>query len=115
MPNLLTVITPHTASYADPIVVTQGQPLILSGRVDVWDGHRWLWATAADGREGWVPDSLIAGLEARPVADRDYSAMELTCAPGERLERLAETHGWVWCRNASGEKGLVPLRCFAAG
>lgn len=115
MPHHLTVIKPHTASYADPIVVRQGQPLELSGRVDVWDGHRWLWAAAPDGREGWVPDNLVAGPEARSVAVRDYSAMELTCASGERLERLAETHGWVWCQNATGEKGWVPLRCFTSG
>ncbi len=35
-------------------MMAKGEFLSLTGREDVWDGHRWLWAVADDGREGWV-------------------------------------------------------------
>jgi hypothetical protein len=30
----------HAASYADPIKATKGQRVTLTGREDIWDGHR---------------------------------------------------------------------------
>ncbi len=48
------VLESHNASYADPIKVAKGEFLSLTGREDVWDGQRRLWAAADDGREGWV-------------------------------------------------------------
>ncbi len=104
------VLEEHNASYADSIEVARGAPLSLTGREDVWDGHRWLWAVADDGGQGWVPDDLISETDDGPVALRDFSAIELTCAAGEVVESLWETHGWAWCRKRDGGKGWVPLR-----
>lgn len=100
----------HRASYADPIEVAKGAVLSPTGREDLWDGHRWLWAVAEDGREGWVPDDLIAETDGRPVASREYSARELTCAAGDAVEIIRETHGWAWCRKCDGSEGWLPLR-----
>ena len=85
----------------------------LTGCEDVWDGHRWLWAVADDGREGWVPDDLITEIDDRPVASRDFSAIELTCSAGDAVEIIRETHGWAWCRKRDGSKGWLPLRNLA--
>ncbi len=101
------------ASYGDPIRVARDAPLELSGREDIWDGHRWLWATSG-GREGWVPDSLVRHQAAGPVAAFDYSAMELSCPKGARLTAGRETHGWVWCRAEDGREGWVPRRNLTA-
>lgn len=98
-----------TACYDDPVTARAGESLVLSGREDIWDGHRWLWARDPSGREGWVPDALVEDGRAR----HDYSAMELSCAAGERLAGLEETHGWVLCRNVSGAIGWVPRRNLA--
>jgi len=49
------VLESHNASYAEPIKVAKGAFLSLTGREDVRDGQRWLWAAADDGREGWLP------------------------------------------------------------
>ena len=100
----------HNASYADPILVRAGEPLALSGREDLWEGHRWLWAVAADGREGWVPDSLPCSSATGHVAAWDYAAIELTCTAGEQVILLRESHGWAWCRKADGDEGWLPLR-----
>lgn len=105
-----TVATAHRASYADPIRVGADDALRPTGRSDLWDGHRWLWAVGPDGREGWVPDELVAAERGETVALADYSAAELGCEVGERLICLAERHGWVLCRNMSGSEGWVPAR-----
>jgi len=104
-----TVLQSHTASYADPIRVAKGERVRLTGREELWDGHLWLWAVAEDGREGWVPDSLIAGTGDRAIASRDYSAVELTVSAAETVDVVRETHGWAWCRNRNGSEGWVPL------
>ena len=57
--KLRVVLENHHASYAEPIKVAKGAVLSLTGREDVWDRHRWLWAVADDGGEDWVPDDLI--------------------------------------------------------
>ena len=100
----------HDASYADSIKVAKGAFLSLTGREEIWDAHRWLWAVADDGREGWVPDDLVIESDEGPVASRDFSADELTCAAGEAVEIIRETHGWAWCRNRDGREGWLPLR-----
>ena len=106
-----TVRAAHTASYSDPIEVAAGQSLTQTGRDDVWDCHRWLWAVASDGREGWIPDSLVSPPGTlQTIAAYDYSARELTCETGEELEAERESHGWAWCRAADGRQGWVPLR-----
>jgi hypothetical protein len=104
------VLENHDASYAEPIEVAKGAVLSLTGREDVWDGHRWLWAVAEDGREGWVPDDLVTETDDGALASRDFSAIELTCAAGDAVDIVWETHGWAWCRRCDGSEGWVPLR-----
>ncbi len=96
------------ASYADPIVVCAGEELILTGRDDNWKGHRWLWAIAPDGRQGWIPDGLVVTEGCRTRAGFDYSAVELSCSRGETLIAGDTINGWVWCTNSRGISGWVP-------
>jgi len=53
------VIRPWQACRAAPISVAKGARLHLSGRVDLRQGHRWLWAANDAGAEGWVPLSCL--------------------------------------------------------
>ncbi|MCC5988794.1 MAG: hypothetical protein JJT95_14035 [Pararhodobacter sp.] len=98
------------ASYDDPIRLRAGEAVVASGRQEHWDGYLWLWARAADGREGWVPDTLLDCATGDCRTRRDYSAVELTCRAGQVLEGGEEMHGWVWCRAADGQAGWVPRR-----
>lgn len=107
------VIERHQRSYPDPITLREGAAFSLSGREEIWDGHKWLWARSADGREGWVPDDLVVRSKNRLVAAYDYSAVELSAAPGEYVDAGRETHGWVWCCNDDGELGWLPARVLA--
>ncbi|MFT4717397.1 MAG: hypothetical protein ACI861_000728, partial [Paracoccaceae bacterium] len=101
------VIENWTASYLDPIVVTAGDKLELSGQTDIWDGHTWLWAKSRDGKKGWIPDTLVPKTSTS-VAQTDYTAAELTCQLGQILVAEKRTHGWVYCRSDDGQHGWVP-------
>lgn len=102
------VIADWSATYPDPITLAKDAPVTLTGQEDIWEGHRWLWAVAPDGRAGWVPDSLIRDA----TALRDYTATELSCRVGETLTLHHNTHGWAWCTANDGRAGWVPLRCL---
>lgn len=91
----------------------RGDAIVLSGRTELWDGHRWLWAGASDGREGWIPDDLVVEQCNAMVADRDYYAIELTCGMHETVRVLEVRHGWAWCCNNTGTYGWVPLENLA--
>ena len=93
-----------------PIQVRAGESVVLTGREELWDGHRWLWGCGPDGREGWVPDNFVSITDAGAVALVDYDATELSCVVGEILEGVQLVHGWVECRAAGGAVGWVPLR-----
>jgi len=109
MPLSCFVVESWVASYPDPIQARAGDALELDGREDLWDGHRWLWAKHADGKEGWVPDAIAS--EAHPfTATETYSALELSCTKGQALTALRVLHGWVWCLDEAGQRGWVPLR-----
>ena len=111
MKQLVRVTQSYKAFYEDPVRVAAGTRVKLTGRVDVWDGHTWLWAIAKDSREGWIPDSLVEHTQPpEQVALFDYSAVELSCETGESLTRQHSTHGWSWCINAEGDMGWVPDR-----
>ncbi len=114
----LTITRAYTAQYADPIRFRAGETLALTGKIDTWedrDEWLWLWATAPDGREGWVPAEVVDVPDprnpvARPaLARRDYDARELTVAAGERVEHLETVGGWHLCRAADGRVGWVPV------
>lgn len=107
------VISDHKAIYPHPITVKLGDRIILSGREDEWDGHRWLWAAAEDGKEGWVPDDLpLKNSGKNAQCAYDYSAMEISVGLGETLTGTIQRHGWLWCKNNNGTTGWVPLRCL---
>ncbi len=105
-----TVTADHQASYPDPISVRQGDVLQLTGEEYDWDGHLWLWAINTQGKTGWIPDTLVSRTAGGFFANKDYSAMELSCEAGQILESFETTHGWAWCRSLSGNEGWVPLK-----
>ncbi|SFI93684.1 SH3 domain-containing protein [Albimonas pacifica] len=104
------VVAAYAAAYPDPIRLRAGEAMVLTGAEDLWDGWRWLWARAPDGREGWVPDDLP---RPGPVAARDYDARELSCEAGEVLPVEELRHGWARLRRGEAT-GWVPLRCLEA-
>ena len=79
-------------------------------------GHRnqqypeFVWCATEDGYAGWAPEEFLERTgPASAVALRDYAAAHLTAARGEILEALEKIGSWVYCRNASGRTGWVPV------
>lgn len=102
--TLYRVVKDWTATYDNPISVVAGDQIALTGREDIWDGHRWLWAICAAGKEGWVPDCLVANA----TMTETYSAQELGCTAGQVLTGHMVLHGWVLCTDENGQRGWVP-------
>lgn len=109
------VLRDWTASYRDPIRVSAGDSVMPTDRQDLWDGHRWVWTRAGDGREGWLPDGILAREGGGWVAACAFDATELTCRVGARLTVKARTHGWALCRDRAGGEGWVPERHLSDG
>ena len=83
---------------------------MLGRRDDEYPG--WVWATAADDRAGWVPESWLRVEGERGVLLRDYTAAELPLTPGDEVSGELVLNGWLWAMNAAGERGWVPLSCL---
>ena len=96
----------YTTSYPEPLRLTQGARVDIGDRESEWPG--WLWCTAADGTQGWVPASWLKRTGATGILLRDYDATELTAPKGETVAVLSAEAGWYWCRTDDGRVGWLP-------
>ena len=91
---------------SNPLYLTAGQE-VTSGPADkTWPG--WIWATNANGNNGYVPAEILEPLgEDRWAAMKDFDPTVLKVLQGEEIESLRQVHGWHWCKNSSGDEGWV--------
>jgi SH3-like domain-containing protein len=106
MRQRVTIVAPYVAQYADPIRLDAGDPLIVHREDDQFPG--WHWCTGPDGREGWVHESFFTRADGAARAVRDYSARELTVAPGATFEIHERLTGWAFGSLADGSLGWLP-------
>lgn len=92
--------------YHDPLVLHNGETVTVGRRDTQWPGF--LWCTNAAGKGGWVPESYFDCSGETGVANRDYTARELTAGVGEELIIYYEESGWFWCANQQGQSGWIP-------
>ena len=99
----------HTPSERPPLVVRVGEEVTAGERDDRWPAFA-LVTTAARG-EGWVPSRYLSADQGRARVVRAYATRELATAAGETLEVLErdDESGWLWCVNATGGEGWVPV------
>lgn len=112
-PTSARVIADYMVQYADPISVRAGETFTLTGREDLWQGHRWLWGVAADGRAGWVPAAWVERQGGQGVCRRAYAARELGVSAGASVTVLEAASGWLWCADDQGRTGWVPAENLA--
>jgi SH3-like domain-containing protein len=97
----------YTVQYADPINVSDGDPVTVVRPDEQFT--RWRWCVAADGREGWVPETALSTTEAGPARmTAPYEATELSARRGDIVEILREFDGFLWARSADGRLGWLP-------
>jgi hypothetical protein len=92
--------------YPDPIVMQVGDEVRVEREDEEAPG--WWWCVHPDGRSGWVPEAYFVRGGSVGVAQRDYSAVELTVEEGEEVALGELVNGWYWVTNAAGERGWVP-------
>jgi ribonuclease PH len=103
-------VRPWQVHYSDPIRGAAGDHLTLGRRDDEFPG--WVWATAADGREGWVPEAWLRVEGESGVLLRDYTAAELPLEPGDVVSGELVEGGWLWATAPDGREGWAPLNCL---
>ena len=102
----LRVVKPYATSYPTPIVVKQGECLIVGDKVSEFPG--WLWCTDRQGRSGWVPKRYVQRSGNDTTMLNDYNATELTVETGEILTLCEEESGWLLCERSDGTVGWIP-------
>ena len=103
------VIRDYRRPYDDPISVRRGEAVTPDrARTEATDFIGWTWCVAADGREGWVPESWLDRKGGACKLRRDFSALELTVASGERVTLEYSESGFVFCRRSDGARGWLP-------
>jgi putative acetyltransferase len=97
----------YQAKYADPIRFESGELITLGGRDTEFP--EFLWATDANGREGWVHQSkFLVTSEKTAVTTAPYTAIELSARAGELVSAEEALGDWSYCINAEGAKGWLP-------
>ena len=101
------VIAPYRRPYADPISVRRGETVApdFSRETEITG---WVWCKAGDGRSGWAPVQWLEETAAGWRVTRDFSAIELDLAPGDRLRLSHAESGFVWARTDDGREGWAP-------
>lgn len=106
------VIAPHRSAYPKPLRFAKGTLLEVGQRYEGEPGWQDWYLCCCDGQlPGWVPAQVIERLGVgQGRALEHYSAHELDADPGQRVYRLRQLNGWMWCRRLSnGELGWLPL------
>ena len=97
------VVVAHQASYPYSLKVKAGEQVTVSDKKEVG----WVWCTT-NGRGAWIPEKYLTQSQQIGTLLVDYDSTELTVTVGERLTRIREESGWLWCSNQKGQKGWVP-------
>ncbi|MCG9895392.1 MAG: hypothetical protein MH204_07955 [Fimbriimonadaceae bacterium] len=107
------VIRPYVRPYEDPIALRLGDRVIVDlERTQETDFVGWSWCTGPDGRQGWVPDSWLEDRLGEPRIIRDFSALELTVKPGDRVALHCSESGFVLATHEDGRTGWIPDACL---
>lgn len=89
-----------------PLRLEPGDEVTVGPADRAWPG--WVWAVDREGRDGYVPESIL-----EPLGEGVFAALEafdptvLTIRRGDRMESTRQIHGWHWCRTAAGQEGWV--------
>ncbi len=102
----------YGVQYPDPIRVEAGALVTVTRRDEQFT--RWLWCQASDGREGWVPETVLSSTApGHARVSEHYEATELPARQGDIVEILTEFDGFAWVRSGQGRLGWLPVTVLA--
>lgn len=100
------VVKEHRASFPHAMVAREGD-VVTVGKEDA-EMPGWHWCKDPDGVEAWVPETHIDIEDGRGVFSQDYNSIEHDAQPGETVQYLGESLGWVECLNHEWKYGWIP-------
>ena len=68
----------------------------------------WFWCRDIKGMEAWIPETHLDFNEGYAVFNKPYNSMEHTVLPGEIVQYLGESLGWIECLNKDWRYGWIP-------
>jgi hypothetical protein len=101
------VVVDYQSAYPDPLTVKIGEKLSVGEHDARWPAF--VWCTNGSGKSGWVPDQYLERRGEVWFARCNYDATELSAETGEELTVKDEAGGWLWCTNARGQSGWIPV------
>ena len=104
---------PYERPYEDPISLKAGDRVLIDpDKTKETDILGWSWCTGPDGRQGWVPTAWMTHQDGAGQIVRDFSALELTLAVGDRVTLHHGESGFVFVTHENGSVGWVPDACL---
>lgn len=99
----------HEIPDRPPLRLRVGDDVVVGERDTEWP--EFVFVTTAVGA-GWVPARHLSSSSGAAVVRTAYDTTELPTRVGEELDVLTEDRqsGWLWCSNAAGRQGWVPMR-----
>lgn len=94
-----------------PIQVVIGEVLELVEESDPkGDWANWV-LCRGNNKRGWVPKQILDIDAGAVTVLEDYTAVEHSLKLGERVVKIYELNGWIWCRklDSSEQEAWAPL------
>jgi hypothetical protein len=105
------VIKEYKSPYLDPIFFRKGDIVQLGKEfTDDPDWKDWIWCEGARDNKAWVPKQYLDIGESVGTFKRDYNAMELSVAVGEKLDIYEIVNGFGMAEKSNSVRGWVPMK-----
>ena len=101
------VIEEHKASFDYVFIATMGE-VVSVGKED-HEMPGWYWCKNQAGLEAWIPETHIEIDGKTAVFNQPYKSQEHNAEPGEIVQYLGESLGWIECLNSEWKYGWIPF------
>lgn len=106
MRDLYRVVEEHKASFDYAFVAERGEVVTVGKEDDASPG--WYWCRNRSGMEAWVPETHISIEGSKGVLNQPYNSIEHDVKPGEVVQYLGASLGWIECLNKEWKYGWIP-------
>ena len=104
------VVKERETDYPDPIIIKKGDIVITYEKCNVVGWKNWI-KCEVNRKTGWVPIQILKIINNwNTIANKDYTANELTIKIGDRFIKENEMNGWSFgfLKNEPKNEGWIP-------
>ncbi len=106
MRQLYRVVEAHKASFDYYVTAETGEEVSV-GREDD-EMPKWFWCKNSRGEEMWVPKTHIEINGDKAVFIQPYNTFEHNVEPGDVVQYIGESLGWIECLDKNWKYGWIP-------